>query len=183
MVEGSETLTRNPWFGVLRQQVRDPAGRPHTYFTVDFAGPAVGIIARRDDRYLLIHQYRFIVDEYVWAIPSGGVEAGETPLCAARRELREETGHDASEIRHLFGYYPSYGATNQRFELFLAEGVAPATGGPDPAEVLGLGWFSRDEILRMVLEGAIVDGLSLTPLAVLLLGEERQAQAQRQGGK
>lgn len=61
----TEVLTRNPWFGVLRQQVRDPAGRLHGYFTVDFGGPAVGVIARRGDRYLLIHQYRFIVDEYV----------------------------------------------------------------------------------------------------------------------
>jgi 8-oxo-dGTP pyrophosphatase MutT (NUDIX family) len=171
-VESAEVLHRNPWFGVLHQQVRDPAGRPHGYFTVDFAGPAVGIVARQGERYLLIHQYRFIVDEYVWAIPSGGVEAGETPLEAARRELREETGHDATQIRHLFGYYPSYGATNQRFELFLAEGVVPVESGPDPCEVLGLGWFDRAQILRMVLQGAIVDGLSLAPLAVLLLGEE-----------
>jgi len=165
-------VLENPWFSVLNQKVRDPAGALKDYHTIAFAGPAVGIIARKGDRYLLIHQYRFIVDEYVWAIPSGGVEAGEALADAALRELEEETGYRASSVEHLLGYYASYGATDQRFELFLADNIEPAEGSFDPDEVLDIGWFTRAQILDMIRENQIVDGLSLTPLAVLLLREE-----------
>jgi 8-oxo-dGTP pyrophosphatase MutT (NUDIX family) len=174
-VESKDTLLENAWFSVLHQKVRKPCGTISDYYTLGFAGPSVGVIARRGDSYLLIHQYRFIVDEYVWAIPSGGVDKGETPAEAARRELIEETGYRASRIVHLFGYYPSYGATDQRFELFLADGVEESDTRFDPNETLGVGWFSRAQVIEMIVRNQIVDGLSLTPLAVLFLREELEA--------
>jgi ADP-ribose pyrophosphatase len=170
-VESVETLLQNPWFSVLRQQVRDPLSSLHEYFTVEFPRPAVGVIARRQHQYLLIHQYRFIVDEYVWAIPSGGVEIGELPEEAALRELHQETGHSADSMQHILSYYPSYGATNQRFELFLAEDIRATSSTFEASEVLDIGWFSREQIIEMMLANGIVDGLSLTPLAFLLLRE------------
>ena len=165
------TLHRNPWFGVLEQAVRQPDGEEVTFYTIDFPGPAVGVIVRRDDQYLLIRQHRFIVNEYVWAIPSGGVHRGESLEEAARREVMEETGYRVSELRHVCGYYPSYGCGNQRFELFLAEDPVQTSESFDTNEVLAVRWFARDELLRMILANEIVDGLSLTPLALLLLQE------------
>ena len=173
-VVSNHSMLKTPYFSVLNQQVCGPDESVHDYYTVSFDMPAVGVIARKDNQYLLIHQYRFIVDEYVWAIPSGGVEHDETLEMAAKRELIEETGWCSEKISHLFGYYPSYGATNQRFELFLAEDLEPTKHEYDTAEVLKIGWFNRKELIDMVLSAKIVDGLSLTPLAVLLLKEEHQ---------
>jgi 8-oxo-dGTP pyrophosphatase MutT (NUDIX family) len=171
-IEGRETLTRNPWFGVLRQTVVRPDGSVVPYYTIDFPSPAVGVVVRRADRFLFIRQYRFIVDEQVWAVPSGGIEKGEEPAAAAAREMEEETGYRPSRpLEHLFGYYPSYGCGNQRFELFLAEDPVPSGRGPDPQEVMGTRWFERDEVLEMIRRNEIVDGLSLTPLLFVLLGK------------
>ena len=178
-VESVEKLLQNPWFSVLRQQVRDPLSSVHEYSTVDFPRPAVGVIARRHHQYLLIHQYRFIVDKYVWAIPSGGVEDGELPEEAALRELHQETGHSADLVQHILSYYPSYGATNQRFELFLAENVKATSSTFELSEVLDIGWFSREKIIEMMMDNLIVDGLSLTPLALLLLRETLASPALR----
>jgi ADP-ribose diphosphatase len=169
-VELLETLTRNPWFGVLRQRVTRPDGSAIPYYTIDFPRPAVGVVVRRGDAFLFIRQYRFIVDEDVWAIPSGGVEAGETPAEAAAREMEEETGwRPTRPLEHLVGYYPSYGCGNQRFELFLAEDPERVREASDPREVMGTRWFARDEVLAMIRRNEIVDGLSLTPLLLVLL--------------
>ena len=170
-VELLDTLTRNPWFGVLLQKITYPDGSTAPYYTIDFPHRAVGIVVRRGDDFLFIRQYRFIVDEHVWAIPSGGAEKGEDPAAAAGREMEEETGYRPSKpLRHILGYYPSYGCGNQRFELFLAEDPVRVRE-PDPKEVMSTRWFSKAEVVEMIRRNQIVDGLSLTPLLLVLLAD------------
>lgn len=170
-VLGSETALENPWFRVLESRVQMPDRRETVYFTIDFPRAAVGVVARRPGEILLIRQYRFIVDQFVWALPSGGVDKNEDHARAALRELREETGHEAREVRRLHSYYPSYGCGNQEFHLFEAVDVTPSPGGFDRNEVLEVRWFSHAEIRAMLLGEEILDGLSLAPLLFLAVRE------------
>jgi ADP-ribose pyrophosphatase len=171
-VELLETLTRNPWFGVLLQKVTQPDGSTLPYYTIDFPNRAVGVVVRRGSEFLLIRQYRFIVDELVWAIPSGGPDKDESLADAAAREMEEETGYRPSRpLEHILGYYPSYGCGNQRFELFLAEDPVRVREAPDTQEVISTRWFDKAELLMMIQRNEIVDGLSLTPLLLILLRE------------
>jgi 8-oxo-dGTP pyrophosphatase MutT (NUDIX family) len=157
---------------VLLQKVTQPDGSVAPYYTIDFPNRAVGVVVRRGDEFLLIHQYRFIVDEHVWAIPSGGAEKNESPAEAAAREMEEETGYRPSRpLQHLLAYYPSYGCGNQRFELFLAEDPLRVRERPDTREVISTRWFKKTELLAMIERNEIVDGLSLTPLLLVLLRE------------
>lgn len=162
-------LHANPWFSILQQAVRRPDGSAGTHYTVHHARPAVGIVARRNGHFLLIRQHRFIIDQLVWAIPSGNIEPGESAAAAAARELREEAGLEAASLRPLLHYFPSYGCSDQRFELFLADDAAPGGAGVDRAEVIRACWFSRPELERMICANEIVDGLSLVPLLYVLL--------------
>lgn len=168
IVRGTEVPHRNPWFSVLKQTVERPDGSHATHYTISHDRPAVGIVVRDGDRYLLIRQHRFIVDQFVWAIPSGGVDASETLEQAAARELREETGLEARSLRHLLHFYPTYGCSNQRFELFLADGVSSTGDRFDTNEVIGQRWFSSDELKALIADNGIVDGLSLVPLLLVL---------------
>jgi ADP-ribose pyrophosphatase len=166
-----DTLLSNPYFSVLLQHVIVPDGSERVYYTVNFPAPAVGIVARRGADVLLVRQYRFIVDEFVWAIPSGGVAAGEDVVHAAARELEEETGFRAGRLEPLMHCYASYGSSNQRYEIFIADGLVDTGADADGNEVLEARWFTREELLALILENGVVDNLSLSPLLLVLLRE------------
>ena len=172
-----ETLLRNPYFSVLLQHVIVPDGTERVYYTVNFPTPAVGIVARRGTDVLLVRQYRFIVDEFVWAIPSGGVAEGEEVVAAAARELEEETGYRAGLLEPLMYCYASYGCSNQRYEIYLADDLEETGVAHDGNEVLEARWFSREELVELILSNGVVDNLSLSPLLLVLLREALTSNA------
>jgi len=95
----------------------------------------------------------------VWELPAGMVDGDETPLMAARRELREETGLDVPDcaFRQVAAYYPSIGATAEKIHAFIAD-VAQA----EEVETRGDGWeqievwkMSWDEAFGLVDQGRI----------------------------
>ena len=172
----STPLRTNPYFSVLLQDVTVADGSHRTYFTLHFPTPAVGIVARRGTRTCSCsNSTGSIVDEYVWAIPSGGVAEGETTRDAAVRELLEETGHTARSLSPLMHCYASYGCGDQRYEIFLADGLEESGSAIDGNEVLEVRWFSKEELLALIACNGIVDNLSLSPLLLVLLGDARQA--------
>ena len=170
-VQDTATLHENPYFSVRQQAVLVNREKQIDFYSIWFPRPAVGVVARRGTDVLLLRQYRFLVDEYVWAIPSGGVGEGESLEDAAAREFREETGLVARSLRPLMGCYASYGCSNQRFEIFLATDIEAAEESFDTTEVLSVHWFTRDEVMGMLRKNQIVDNLSLSPILLALLGD------------
>ncbi len=163
-ITGQAVVHANPWFSVIRHAVQLPDGQAIDYFGVHHERPAVGILARQEGRILLIQQYRMLTGQCVWGLPSGGVDAGENTLQAAQRELLEETGYAARDWQPLIAFHPTYGCSDQRFEIFQAQDVQRLSEHFDTHEVLQVRWFSIEEIFQLIAEGCMTDGLSLVPI-------------------
>jgi 8-oxo-dGTP pyrophosphatase MutT (NUDIX family) len=162
----------NAWITIWHDEVTRPDGEPGVYGIVHFANLAVGVIAvDEDDRVLLVGQHRYALDEYSWEIPEGGVPPGESALEGARRELREETGVEASDWTELARSHLSNSVSDELAILYLATGLTSGVATPDGTEALDVRWLPFDDVLAMTLDGRITD--ALTVLAVQRVALDR----------
>jgi ADP-ribose pyrophosphatase len=129
--------------------------------------PLLSDIHGENPEVLLIRQYRYAADGYVYEVPAGLLNEGETPEACARRELREETGYTAAEFFPLSTFFTTPGFTDERIHLFAATGLTPGQSELEADEFVELHPFSLASAIRMIESGEIVDGKSM--IALLLV--------------
>ena len=170
----SKPIYENPWMRLREDVARMPDGRTTIYGVVTF-GPCVGVVPFVDDDHvLLVRQNRYVQGEnHRWEIPTGGVHEGETLEAAAQRELAEEAGYHAGRLIHVSSYYTSKCICDETAHLYLGKHLVPAEVRPDDTEFLERRVFPFDEALRLVLEGEIMDSMSV--IALLLAARRRAA--------
>jgi ADP-ribose pyrophosphatase len=132
---------------------------PGAAAVVPFVDPPSPDVA--DPRVLLIRQFRHAADSFIWEIPAGRLDAGESPERCARRELEEETGVTAEHLEHLATVYTTPGFTDERIHLFLAHGLTDGQHRREVDEFMELHTVRWSEVMRMVQAGEIVDGKTL----------------------
>ena len=161
----SRPIYENPWIKVREDQVIRPDGNHGIYGVVQFQNWAIGVVALADNGdTFLVGQYRYTLDFYSWEIPEGGGAKHETPLEAARRELREEAGIMASRWTYLGEAHLSNSATDEVGCVFLAEDLTYGEAEPEGTEELGLRRLPFAEAVRMALTGEISDALAVIGL-------------------
>ncbi len=120
------------------------------------------------DDVVLIRQYRHAVGGFIWEIPAGTFNQGETPLACARRELVEETGFSAKVFHSLGQIVPVPGYSDERIHLFLAKGLEPAEQNLDRDELLDVHEVPFGEAIDMIRRAEIVDGKTIAGLLLAL---------------
>ena len=164
----SESVLRTPYYGVSLDKLRHPHGHELDYYVIDHPRKATGVVAvDGEGRVLLVQQWRHPVQKLLWSLPAGGIEEGETPEAAIRRELKEETGHAADAIELICSYHPNPATTNQTFHIFLARGLTQI-GERMPGEIHEVKWFARADIERMLAQNELLDGLTLVGILTWL---------------
>ena len=113
-----------------------------------------------DPQILMIKQYRYAAEEYLYEIPAGRLDSGEEPLACARRELKEETGCTARSMEFLFTMFTTPGFTDERIHLFMATELAHGEAAREEDEFADVVVLRLSEALELVQRGEIPDGKS-----------------------
>jgi len=131
-----------------REVVRHPGG--------------VGILAvDRQNRVVLVRQFRYAAGRELLEIPAGRLEPGEDPMEAGIRELREETGFSAGKVTDLGYIIPTGGYCSEKIYLFLAEELAPGDTCPDDGEFVEPVMMPMDELKDAIKRGEIIDAKTI----------------------
>lgn len=126
---------------------------------------AVVIIAPLDNGKLLFErQFRYPLRQVFLELPAGKIDPQEHPLDTARRELREETGYRARTWRHLGTMHPCIGYSDERIEMFWAQGLSYVGHELDHGELLEVIELSLSDALLAVRDGDITDGKTISAL-------------------
>lgn len=129
---------------------------------------AVGVVPISDTGdVLLIREYRSAAGEYCWRIPAGGVNEGEVPAEAARREMREEIGFDATQLETLLETHSRSATIKQVSHFFLAHGLRRVDGPQDPGEDIELRPTAVGDVERLLSDGAIEGNVAVALRAAL----------------
>lgn len=122
----------------------------------------VGIVPiTEDNSIVLVKQYRKAVNRMLYEIPAGKLEVNEEPRETAIRELQEETGYKANELKYLLEFYTSPGYCNEKIYLFLASGLVEGESSPDNGEFIEQQKFNINELLKMIDRGEILDSKTI----------------------
>lgn len=161
----SRYLWRSRWYHLRQDRVRLPGGQEIRYTLIEHPGAVWVVPVTTDGQVVLIWHYRYPVGEYCLEVPAGGLEPGRTPEETARRELEEEIGGKAADVRYIGRFFTSNGVSNEVAYVYLATAVELGEAHREPTEEMELRLVPAAEAFRMAREGEISDGPSA--LAVL----------------
>ncbi|MGC8587078.1 MAG: NUDIX hydrolase [Candidatus Micrarchaeia archaeon] len=153
----------NKIFTVYEGNANFPGGRANKVYSVGYSGAAVVLPLERGIIVMEYH-YRPVIRKWLYELPAGRIERGETPEQCARRELAEETGMKAGKLLPLFRSYATPGYSNEIDYFFEASQLGKAESKRDAGEVLRLKRVSIGKALQMVKNGSIIDGKAIQAL-------------------
>ncbi len=164
-IHSSEEIYKGRQFSFYKEHITLPHNVEAEMAFVRHPGSAVIVPLFEDQTVGVIKQYRHAVNAYIYEIPAGTIDPGETPAQCAGRELEEETGYAAASLIPLGKTYllPAY--SDEISYIYLARDMTGTVQKLDEDEIIEVHRFKIQDLLEMIDSGVIIDALSI--LAIL----------------
>ncbi|MEO5741583.1 MAG: NUDIX hydrolase [Vicinamibacterales bacterium] len=158
----SDLIYKGRVFQINVDEVAYPDGRLVKMECVRHRGSVVLLPMTAPDRILLVRQYRYVVNRWLWELPAGTLEPNESAHDAALRECHEEVGKIPGHAQKLLSFFPSPGFCDEEMNFFLLTGLrdrlpSEPASHQDPDEILSVTEFSVTDVREMVRVGEIGD--------------------------
>lgn len=165
---GSEIIFQGKVFDIRRDHIKTPSGRLAKYDVIEHHGSVILVPIDSAGNVHFVRQYRHAVGGELLELPAGTLEEGEEPLECARREIREEIGMAALNMREIGSFYLVPGYSTEFMYAYLATGLQENPLPPDADEYLQVERIPFVKALEMARKGEISDSKTL---AALLLAQ------------
>ncbi len=146
-----------------------PNGRTVTVDVVRHPKSVVLIPVPEPGHVILIRQYRYAVNAFLWELPAGSVDEGETPEQAARRECHEEIGKVPATVVRMAAMFPTPGYCDEEMVFFRVSSLEEPTEAAalDEDEDIEARTFELREAREMIRRGEIIDMKTVAGLAMI----------------
>ena len=165
----SETTYQGRAFNVRQDHLLTPDGNTVKYDIIEHIGSVILVPVNDEAQMYFVRQYRHAALLDLLELPAGTLEIDEPPVEAAARELREETGMAAKNLKEIGSFFLAPGYSTELMHVFLATGLAHDPLDPDADEYLSVEKIPVAQALRLAETGQMQDAKSL---AALLLAKQ-----------
>ena len=148
--------------------VETPTGRETTREIVEHSDCIAVVAIDAENNVLLVKQFRKPVEKELLEIPAGGIDQGEDPEAAVRRELREEIGYMPQKVKRLGGFYSAPGYCTEYLHLYLATDLVPSRLFAEDTEEISLVRVPVAQIPDLIASGRFCDAKSIAGLLTYL---------------
>jgi ADP-ribose pyrophosphatase len=135
---------------------------------VEHPGGVAIVALTKENRILLVRQYRKATDKVLLELPAGKLEVNEEPKETALRELKEETGYTAEKLEYLLECYTSPGFSSEKIYLFYGENVEPGEQELESGEFIDVESYTVEEVKKLIDRGEIMDAKTIIGIQLLV---------------
>ena len=162
----TKTVFRGRLLTLITDKRRLPNGHTLRLEIIKHPGAALIVPFLGKNKIILLKQYRPVVNSYIYELPAGTLNDGETPLACAKREVIEETGYSGRKFTKVRTIYPAPGYTTEKITIYKAEGLKKENVSPEKDEIIRGFVFSKTAVKKLLRTGRIVDAKTICALAL-----------------
>jgi len=145
-----------------------PSGAVGEYHYVHSKGATIVIPQMPDGTFILVRQFRYLLQRESVEFPCGGLKAGIEPIENARRELLEETGYAAESLEHIGDFASCNGITDEMCSVYFSNQLRLEKPAPDDSEEFEILYLTKHQINHYIQRGELWDGMTLAAWTLYL---------------